>query len=261
MYLVKRGCRIKGFISKCIKLADILRVPDWRQALQRHCVTAAAEHAVALHSLGNHRTVVDVGANRGQFALVARRIFPEAQIISFEPLPEPAARFRAIFAADVRVSLLEAAIGPESGNLTIHISRHDDSSSLLPITQRQSDLFPGTAEAGTATIKAGPLHEFVKEEHIEVPALLKLDVQGFELEALRGCESLLHRFGHVYAECSFVELYSGQALADEVISWLRDRGFALTGIHNMVYSRAGQAIQGDFLFRSTADALRLAHSA
>jgi hypothetical protein len=146
------------------------------------------------------------------------------------------------------MNLHVAAIGPESGSTTIHLSRRDDSSSLLPITARQTDLFPGTAGAGTATVKVGPLREFLTEEQIEAPALLKLDVQGFELRVLQGCESLLHRFAHVYVECSFVELYSGQALADEVIAWLRERGFRLRGVHNMSYDRRGRAIQGDFLF-------------
>jgi hypothetical protein len=92
------------------------------------------------------------------------------------------------------------------------------------------------------------LREFIPAAEIGAPALLKVDVQGFELEALRGCEDLLGRFAYVYAECSFVELYAGQALADEVIAWLRERGFKLRGVHNMDYDRGGQAIQADFLF-------------
>ena len=93
-----------------------------------------------------------------------------------------------------------------------------------------------------------PLREFILAEDIRPPALLKLDVQGYELEALRGCEDMLDQFAYVYAECSFVELYAGQALADEVIAWLRERGFRLRGVHNMDYDRGGRAIQADFLF-------------
>ena len=78
--------------------------------------------------------------------------------------------------------------------------------------------------------------------------MFKLDVQGFELEALRGCESLLGRFEHVYCECSFVPLYEGQALADEVIAWLRERGLRLVGVYNLACDREGQAVQADFLF-------------
>ena len=229
------------------KLAAILKSPYYRTRLLRHRVAAGVEHARILSGL-DCRTVVDIGANRGQFALVARRCLPRARVLSFEPLPAAAAKFRAVFADDDRVTLHEAAIGPVRGNATLHISRRDDSSSLLPITATQVALFPGTAEVATATVRVAPLREFILVPDILPPALLKLDVQGFELEALRGCEEMLGQFAFVYAECSFVELYAGQAMAHEVIAWLRERGFRLRGVHNTEDDRGGRAIQADFLF-------------
>ena len=79
-------------------------------------------------------------------------------------------------------------------------------------------------------------------------ALLKIDVQGFEMEVLKGCNSMLDYFSWVYVECSFIELYEGQALANEVIDYLHTHGFKLAGIYNMSYDRSGIAIQADFLF-------------
>jgi len=242
------GRQIAGLFGKLVKLAAVLRVSKWRQALLRYRVAAAVEHAVVLRDLGDCRTVVDIGANRGQFALMAWQRFPKARIVSFEPLPRPVASFRATFSSEARVSLHEAAIGTDAGEAIIHVSKRDDSSSLLPITATQNATFPGTAEASTATIRVGPLREFVTEEQIEAPALLKLDVQGFELQALQGCESLLHLFAHVYVECSFVELYAGQALADEVIAWLRNRGFKLRALYNPAQDKGGRVVQADFLF-------------
>ena len=133
------------------------------------------------------------------------------------------------------------------------MSRADDSSSLLPISRVQERLYPGTGEVRTETIRVGRLADFVLAGDIKPPALLKLDVQGFELEALRGCEDLMGRFALVYVECSFVELYSGQAMADDVIEWLHERGFRLSGVHDMSYDSRGLAVQGDFLFTSTDD--------
>ena len=78
--------------------------------------------------------------------------------------------------------------------------------------------------------------------------MLKLDVQGFEYEALIGCESMLAHFDWVYCECSFVELYSGQKLAADVIDWLDSKGFELKGIYNSAYDKSGRAVQADFLF-------------
>ena len=185
--------------------------------------------------------------NRGQFALVARRCFPNAKIISFEPLKEPAAIFRNVFKSDPVVVLHELAIGPSYERMAIHVSRQYDSSSLLPITSLQSDLFPGTGEKEVRAIQVKPLDAVLDPKDIKRPALLKLDVQGFERKALDGCRSLLPVFSYVYVECSFVELYAGQSLAHEVISFLNGFGFVLAGVYNLSYDKQGIAIQGDFL--------------
>ena len=194
-------------------------------------------------------TVIDIGANRGQFALAARKCAPKARIVSFEPLNAAAATFRDVFRQDTGTVLHQAAIGPQEGNTTLHVSAADDSSSLLRISSMQEHQFPGTQEIRTEIIKVGRLSDYVKPEQVLPPAMLKLDVQGYELEALRGCEDLLGRFSYVYVECSFVELYIGQALVDEIIAWLRDRGWCLSGIYNMTYDRDGRSIQADFLVR------------
>ena len=232
--------------ARIIKLYECLIDPAFRQALFRHGVAAEPEHR---HVLGpDLATVVDIGANRGQFALAVRRWAPQARVVAFEPLAVPATRFRKVFQDDSRVMFHQAAIGPEGGEAIIHVSAADDSSSLLPISPLQQRLFPGTGEVRTETIKVGRLADFVSAKEIAGPALLKLDVQGFELEALHGCEDLLECFACVYAECSFVELYEGQALADEIIAWLREQGFKLSGVYNLCYDKKGKAVQGDFLF-------------
>ncbi len=248
----RRGLIIANYIDKGRKLAGVLVVSAWRSALLKHRVAAGVEHRVVLRQLGEVRAVVDIGANRGQFALAVRWCLPDARIVSFEPLPGPAKVYRSIFVSDSYAMLHAVAIGPRAGETTIHVSQRDDSSSLLPISAAQNAVYPGTAEAGTAVIEVGPLSAYLASEAIEEPALLKLDVQGFELQALAGCEDQLERFAWVYVECSFMELYEGQALADEVIAWLRERGFRLHGAYNMAYDGQGRAVQADFLFKRSA---------
>ena len=218
----------------------------WFKAL-RLGVAASVEHLAVLRML-DCRTVVDIGANRGQFALVARQSFPEAKIISFEPLNKPADLFESVFSHDNLVSLHRSAIGPEPDRCKMHLSGKDDSSSLLPISELQDEIFPGTSEVGTIDVRVEPLSEFIKSKDVDSPAMLKLDVQGFELDALIGCESLLQKFDCIYCECSFVELYSGQKLVSEVVDWLFDRGFYIEGIYNTSYDGEGKAVQADFLF-------------
>lgn len=230
------------------KLTRCLLDPTYRRVMLRRMVAAAVEHESVLFGLGACRLVVDVGANRGQFALVSRRCYPDAMIVSFEPLPVPAAIYRKIFEGDRGAILHQVAIGAECGYRSIHVSARDDSSSLLPITYTQETLFPGTAEIAIETVYVDVLADYLDPEMRAKPALLKIDVQGLELEVLRGCVDVLDWFDYVYVECSFKELYEGQSFAHEVVEWLHDRGYLLSGMYNPSYDAAGIAIQSDFLF-------------
>jgi FkbM family methyltransferase len=234
-------------LKKIIKLFNIVSNPTYIHALLSG-TAAGTEHTRLLLNL-ECNYVVDIGANRGQFALAARQSFPQATIISFEPLKEPAILFRRVFRSDPNVKLHEFAIGMDEEDLIIYVTEDDDSSSLLPTTPLQNNLFPGTFPKEERSVQVKPLDAVLDAEEIQSPALLKLDVQGYELRALEGCRSLLPLFSYIYVECSFVELYVGQSLAHEVISFLQEYGFIVSGVYNLYYDKQGAAIQGDFLFK------------
>jgi FkbM family methyltransferase len=226
-----------------IKLLRLLTIAAGRRGL-RHGVAATVEHWRALGRL-DIATVVDIGANKGQFALFATAAFPAATIYSFEPLEEAAARFRKVFGEEV--ALFETAIGPRETETAIYVSQRADSSSLLPIT-KQSQVFPGTELKEKRIIHVAPLTKYLRPENIRVPALLKIDVQGYELEVLSACELLLPQFQFVYVELSYVELYEGQALASQVIRHLAECQFQLLGVYNQSTDWYGKPVQADFLF-------------
>ncbi len=94
-----------------------------------------------------------------------------------------------------------------------------------------------------------PLDELLDGVTLPRPCLLKIDVQGGELDVLAGAEGTLPSVDEALIECSFLELYRGQALAGDVVSHMRDRGFALAGIHSLVRDTAGRRLQADFFFR------------
>jgi len=227
------------------KLRVILTRPTLWRALYWYRVMAAVEHKPVLKR--PLTTVVDIGANRGQFALAVRE-FSKARVFSFEPLVSPADVFKRVFSGDSSVKLFVAAIGPNTEKRKMHISARDDSSSLLEIGQTQSALFPGTHEIGTVEVTVAPLDTYLSADDIIAPAMLKLDVQGFELQALEGCRNLLPSFHYIYCECSFIELYKGQKLAGDVIAYLQGYGFILRGIYNAAYDAEGNCIQADLLF-------------
>jgi len=234
-------------LRKVRKLARLARSPDYRRAL-RHGVAAAVEHE-ELPYLPDLRTVVDVGAHKGQFATFARERFPEASIICLEPLPVPRQALASVLNGDGRVQLHDlAASNRTEERVEMHVSRLDDSSSLQPIGARQVAAFPGTEESGSTFVRTVRLDELLDRGELIAPALLKIDVQGHEYEALEGADGVLAGFEQVVVEVSFVELYEGQRLAGDVTALLHDAGFALAGVFNLRRARSGACLQADFLF-------------
>lgn len=236
-----------SIIRKIKKLFFILPVRLYRKAIF-FGVAAAIEHEELLKNK-SYKTIVDIGANKGQFSLVARNLFKSAKIFSFDPLESSENIFKKVFSNDKNTNFFNVAIGPSKERRTMHISKKDDSSSILSIRKLQSDLFPGTEESHKASIIVDRLDSFISGSQIESPALLKLDVQGFEFEALVGCKKLLNFFDEIYCECSFYELYKDQKLVSDIIELLSDNDFILTGFYNTSYDKNGFAIQSDFLFK------------
>lgn len=222
-----------------------MRVRRYRRAL-RHGVAAAIEHnAVPMPS--DIRTVIDVGSHRGQFAVLALSRFPSAHLLCFEPLEGPRQTLEGVVQVDRnRVEVFPYAAAAREGSTTMHVSKADDSSSLLPIGPRQITAFPGTETHATTSIRAVRIDEAI--DSVETPCLMKIDVQGYELEVLRGAEKLLPSVKHLLVECSFTELYLGQALAGEVVAHLHERGYNLIGVYNLERDRAGHCLYADFFF-------------
>lgn len=193
-------------------------------------------------------TVIDVGAHHGQFALLARALYPNAEIVCVEPLAEARERLQSIHGDDGRVRLVPFAAAGTRRRDTLHVSRKTDSSSLLPILYPYIAAFPGTEQANSVEVEVRPLDALVNTP-LQHPALLKIDVQGGELDVLAGATQLLAHVDVAYVECSFVEFYGGQALADEVIAALASRGLRLDGVYSVVRDASERCLQADMLFR------------
>ncbi len=233
-------------LRKAKKAAKLARTPRWRAAL-RHGVAATIEHQEVDFG-DDFASVLDVGGHHGQFTLFALERFPAAQIVTFEPQAEGVAKIRSVTSGEPRVRIENFALGEQPGTAELNISKRSDSSSLLPIGEGQTTAFPGTEAATTETIQVETLDNLLPDAP-ERPALLKIDVQGFELDVLKGGQRTLSAIDAVFVECSFVELYSGQPLIGEIVAFLAERGFALAGVFGVSYDAQGRCLQADCLFR------------
>jgi FkbM family methyltransferase len=189
--------------------------------------------------------VLDIGANRGQFCLFAYEAFGTQQIDAFEPLSECADIIRSFMPF---VSVHEVALTDSERVETFHISRANDSSSLREITRTQTEFFPGTEEVETRSVPTTKFETWCAGRTIGRPSLAKIDVQGSELNVIRGMGREIQQIDYIYAELSFVELYAGQALAGEIIGYMDDLGYSLMGLYN-IKSDGLRSIQADALFR------------
>ena len=232
-------------MARVRKLLAIARVPTYRRALLHGCAAAVEHEGVPYRH--EFRTVLDVGAGRGQFALVAARRLPGAEILCFEPLAGPRRRLERALARHPRLTVFDTAVSDEAGTADFFVSRADDSSSLLPVTATQLRIFPGTEVVDRLTVRRAPLDGLLAGRALERPLLLKIDVQGAELDVLRGAGGMLREVDSVLVECSFVELYRGQPLAGDVMGHLAGFGFVLTAVCSPVLDGEGRVLQADLL--------------
>jgi hypothetical protein len=108
----------------------------------------------------------------------------------------------------------------------MHVTAFSDSSSLLPPSENNQVRF-GTKEVGTVETSVRRLDDYRREHDRPFPDLIKLDVQGYELEVLTGAEECLASAKAVIAEVSFVDYYEGQAEFHEVVGFLARFGLFL----------------------------------
>ena len=225
------------------KLRFAMRSATLRRALWKG-VTVDPLHVSLVAELKPH-LILDVGANRGQFALASLYAHPDSAVICFEPLEAPRGRLAAVFQGDNRIDVRGVALGASRRRVPMYVSQRDDSSSLLPIASLQSEVFPGTGLAATVDVTLSTLDHEVAD--IPPMTLLKLDVQGYEVEVLRGAPDVLSRVQWVLVEVSFLPLYVGICTPADVLEILAASGLRLQEVVD-VYSRRGKIIQADLLF-------------
>jgi FkbM family methyltransferase len=237
-------------IHRAKKLGVIATIPAYRAAL-RHGVAAATEHHRS-PQVPIPATVLDIGANRGQFALVARHRFPSAALFCFEPLTEPRNRLERILDGTPDAHIFPFALGQQSTTATFRVTTDDDSSSILPTTSIQRSMSPGSTLDYETQVEVRRLDELIDVRRLARPILMKIDVQGTELDVLRGAEELAELVDDILVECSFLELYEGQALASDVVDFLNGWGLRMSGVHNVVTTPDGRSAQADLHFSRPA---------
>jgi FkbM family methyltransferase len=199
---------------------------------------------------GKADLIVDGGANVGGMTTLFRKQYPSAVIHAFEPIPELGEKLRVNFARDPRVVVHVKALGERRETRNFQITENLVSSSLFAPGGRLAKYHGGKVAVQRAVeVDVVALREAVFTPHIDI---LKLDLQGGELAALKGCgEKLLKSTKIIELEAMFAEVYDGQPLFADVDAFLRGKGFRLYNLYDLYTHEDGQLLQGDAVYVNT----------
>ena len=192
------------------------------------------------------KTIFDVGANMGQFSNAARCFYPKANIFSFEPDPET---FKTLVKNTQKFSNISAynyAFGNEDGMIEFNKNSYHHSSSILKLHKENTD-FPG-GNITTIKVDIFCLDTKIVDFAIQKPALLKLDVQGFELQVLKGGVNSLSEFKYILLEASLDTLYEDQPDFSQINNFLEQNGFYLYKMMDFNMGKNLNYIEADFLY-------------
>lgn len=194
------------------------------------------------------KTVIDVGAHTGQFALQIRKILPDARIYSFEPLSYCFKKLAEKSSQFGNFECFNVALGEEIRDSEIHLNKFSPSSSLLEMKEHTHH-FPFTQESTIETIKVDTLDNFASRLCLEKNILLKIDVQGFEDKVICGGLGTLHQVKIIIVETSFKELYKNQPLFSDIYQLLTKLDFVYLGSWDQLKSPIdGSPCQEDSIF-------------
>jgi FkbM family methyltransferase len=186
--------------------------------------------------------IYDIGAYHGNWTKLARGVYPAAQYFLFEANPEHASVLQS-----TGERYFIAPLAEKDGETANFHTARNASATGASFFMEQTIHYQGDA-LQVVPLTTRRLDVLVKESGLPPPDLIKLDVQGSELAALRGAGELLATCGALVAELSFVQGNKGAPLASEVMAGVHELGFEPVDICKVRRGAAGNPVQADILF-------------
>lgn len=194
--------------------------------------------------------LLDVGANVGQYARWIRRVAFQGRLVSFEPQRQAFRQLARHAALDPRWECRCLALGEREGMVEMHVAADQISSSFFNAGRLQLQLDQNARQVRTEVAQMARLDriwsEYVRPDET---VYLKLDVEGYELNVLRGAEAVLNEVKIIEAELSLAEMFTGAPLLPEVVDFLAERGFRILSLEsNHEDDDSGQMVMVDGIF-------------
>jgi len=184
--------------------------------------------------------IFDVGAYHGDFARLCLNVWPGVNVVAFEVLEQRVAELRRMAASGLPIEVMTCLLGAENRD-SVPFYEMETASSVLEEHVHQS--------ARLTHRSMRTVDQIVKECCASPPDFLKLDVQGYELEVLKGAEQTLRSLKVILAEVNFLDIHKGVPLMSQVVAWLDARGWTAYDICGITRRPLDGALwQADFVF-------------
>lgn len=197
---------------------------------------------------GEVEWALDIGGNEGTWTELCKNIFPDSRIDLFEPVPQYYNKALLRLGKYKKVNCHQLACGNENSKKTFNLSGH--SSSFLEVGKNILDRYPDERKTGETDVECIRLDKWLGENVKEkYPDLIKMDVEGFELNALKGLDDKIKHIHYFILELSFIERHINQPLFSEIVCYLNSNN-----IRPIAFARdmpLGQAVLStDVLFKN-----------
>jgi FkbM family methyltransferase len=194
----------------------------------------------------SHVTAFDVGANQGQTVRKLMLVFPKVTIHAFEPSPSTFSELTQAFGVYDNVTLNNCGVGSQKSQMDLIENTHSDLSSFLE---------PGPLIFGEVKqrikVPMTTVDDYSVEKQIDHIHLLKIDVEGFDFEVIKGADRMLadKRIDLLLTEVTFQKIYEGLPQLDAIYAYIAQHNYHLAGVYDQFRKRR-ILIRADMLFAS-----------
>ena len=241
-------------LSKLIKLLDLFSTPGalfayicWKKfSLSSYKIIQRTK----LCSI-NPKTIIDVGANIGQFTIACSQLIEGVTIYPIEPDPKVSKELKNNIGNTLSKNVMITAIGDFIGSVVFNVNRDSQVSSLLDLGEDRLQYFPDSCVLDKLKVPITTLDELFLEKNLKQPVLLKIDVQGAEDQVIRGAKDILKQINWVLVEVSFGKLYKGEKSFNMIVEMMEGYGFKFVRPMNFHTSpKTLEIIEMDALFEN-----------
>ena len=211
-------------------------------------VAANIELLPLIKKIKKINTLIDVGSNKGQFILLCIKFFPNLLIYSFEPIKEALIKQKNLLSFKNNIYFYNTGIGNKNKIINFFITNRADSSSFLTIN-KSKNYNKNYYVKEKRKIKIQKLDQILNNKKLIKPVLIKIDVQGFELEVLKGSKKILPNIDYLLLEVSKNQMYNKQAIEIEIINFLKKEKFRIMESSKWKKINNTEFMQRDILFK------------